>query len=75
MSADEPHDPLAALRVPPTAQQVIEFIYEEVDGLLSFAELAGMSDVAQLLERARDEAERLLTERGAKPRVPPPGDA
>jgi hypothetical protein len=72
--SDEPHDPLAVLRVPPTVQ-VIEHIYEEVDGLLSFAKLAGMSDVAQLLERARDEAERLLAERGAKPRVPPPGDA
>jgi hypothetical protein len=29
--SDEPHDPLAVFRVPPTAQQVIEHIYEELE--------------------------------------------
>jgi hypothetical protein len=46
---------------------VIEHIHEEVDGLLSFAELADMPAVARLLVRARDEAEKLLAERGGAP--------
>ena len=73
---DQPHDPLAALRVPPTPAQVLEHIHTEVGGLISFAELAGMPAVARLLEKAREQAEKLLAERGAKPRVRPPlGDA
>jgi hypothetical protein len=64
---DEPRDPLAALRVPPTPAQVLEHIHGEVAGLISFAELAGMRAVAQLLEKAREEAERRLAERGGTP--------
>lgn len=59
--------PQAALRVPPTPAQVIEHIHEEVDGLLSFAEVADMPAVALLLEKAREEAEKLLAERGGAP--------
>jgi hypothetical protein len=72
---DEPRDPLASLRVPPTSAQVLELIYGEIGGLISFAELADMPAVARLLERARDEAEKLLADRGIPPRLPspPPG--
>jgi hypothetical protein len=35
--SDEPHDPLAVLRVPPTAQQVVEHIYEELEHAISMA--------------------------------------
>ena len=72
---DQPRDPLAVLRVPPTPAQVLEHIHAEVGGLISFAELADMPAVARLLEEAREEAEKLLADRGATPRVPPPGDA
>jgi hypothetical protein len=74
---DQPHDPLAVLRIPPTAQQVIEYIYEELEDAIFMAcssdELAA---VASLLEQAqaaaeRILAERILAERGAKPPVPP----
>jgi hypothetical protein len=65
--SDQPRDPLAALRVPPTPAQVLELIHEEVAGLISFAELADMPAVARLLEEAREEAEKLLAERGGAP--------
>jgi hypothetical protein len=79
--SDEPHDPLAALRVPPTAQQVIEHIYEELEHAISMARSSDeLAAVAPLLEKAqaaaeRILAERILAERGAKPRVPPPSAA
>jgi hypothetical protein len=68
--SDEAHDPLAALRVSPTAQQVIEHIYEELEHAISMAcspdELAA---VAPLLEKAQAAAERILAERGDAPLV------
>ena len=73
---DQPHDPLAVLRVPPTAQQVIEHIYEELEHAISMARSADeLAAVAPLLEKAQAAAERILAERGAKPRVPPPSAA
>jgi len=71
MSADEPYDPLAALRVPPTAHQVIEFIYEEIEHAISEACSADeLAVVAQLLEKAQAAAERILADRGGAPLVP-----
>jgi hypothetical protein len=64
--SDPPRDPLAALRVPPTPAQVLEHIHEEAGGLISFAALADMPAVARLLERAREEAEKLLADRGSR---------
>jgi hypothetical protein len=71
--SDEPHDPLAVLRVPPTAHQV----EHAISVACSSDELAA---VAPLLEKAqaaaeRILAERILAERGAKPPVPPPSAA
>jgi hypothetical protein len=60
---DQPRDPLAPLRVPPTPAQVLDHIHVEIDGLISFATQADMVAVAQLLEQAREEAEKLLAER------------
>jgi hypothetical protein len=71
MSADEPHDPLAALRAPPTAQQVIEYIWEEIEHAISVALSEGdLVAAAQLLAKAQAEAERLLEELGGAPLVP-----
>jgi hypothetical protein len=71
MSGDEPHDPLAALRVPPTAQQVIEYIWEEIEHAISVALSEGdLAAAAQLLAKAQAEAERLLAELGGAPLVP-----
>jgi hypothetical protein len=71
VSADEPYDPLAALRVPPTPEQVVEYIYGELEHAISLAcssdELAA---VAQLLETAQAAAERILAERGGATLVP-----
>jgi hypothetical protein len=73
MSADEPYDRLAALRVPPTAHQIVEFIYEELEHAISLACSADeLATVAQLLEKAQSAAERILTERGGAPLVPRP---
>jgi hypothetical protein len=67
---DQPHDPLAALRVPPTAQQVIEHIYEEIEHAISVALSAGdLAAAAHLLARAQAAAERILAERGIPPGV------
>jgi hypothetical protein len=79
--SDEPHDPLAVFRVPPTAHQVIEHIYEELEHAISMARSADeLAAVAPLLEKAQAAAERILAgrilaERGAKSRVPPPSAA
>jgi hypothetical protein len=71
MSADEPHDPLAALRVPSTPEQVIEYIWEEIEHAISVALSAGdLAAAAQLLARAQAKAERILAERGDAPLVP-----
>jgi hypothetical protein len=68
---DEPHDPLAVLRAPPTAQQVIEHIYEELEHAISVACSADeLAAVAPLLEKAQAAAERILAERGGSPLVP-----
>jgi hypothetical protein len=74
--SDEPHDPLAVFRVPPTAQQVIEHIFEEIEHAISVALSAGdLAAAAQLLARAQAAAERILAERGDAPRIlPQPGD-
>jgi hypothetical protein len=67
---DQPHDPLAVLRVPPTAQQVIEHIYEELEHAISMACSADeLAAVAPLLEKAQAAAERILAERGIPPGV------
>jgi hypothetical protein len=72
---DEPHDPLAVLRVPPTAQQVIEHIYEELEHAISVAYSADeLAAVAPLLEKAQAAAERILAERGIPTDVPFPRD-
>ena len=71
MSADEPHDPLAVLRVPPTEQQVIEHIYEEIEHAISVALSAGdLAAAAQLLAKAQAKAQRILAERGVASFVP-----
>ena len=71
MSADEPHDPLAALRVPPTSHQLVEFIYEEIEHAISMASSADeLAVVAQLLEKAQAIAEQILAERGVASLVP-----
>jgi hypothetical protein len=71
MSADEPHDPLAVFRVPPTAQQVVEYIWEEIEHAISVAlSERDLAAAAQLLEQAREEAERLLAGHGGPPIVP-----
>jgi hypothetical protein len=71
MSADEPHDPLAALRVPPTPEQVIEYIYEEIEHAISVALSAGdLAAAAQLLAKAQAKAERILAGHGGAPLVP-----
>ena len=68
---DEPHDPLAVLRAPPTTQQVIEHIYEELEHAISMARLADeLAAVAPLLEKAQAAAERILAERGGAQLVP-----
>jgi hypothetical protein len=73
MEPNEPHDPLAVLRVPPTAQQVIEHIYEELEHAISMARSADeLAAVAPLLEKAQAAAERILAERGDAPLVPLP---
>jgi hypothetical protein len=73
---DEPHDPLAVLLVPPTAQQVIEHIFEEIEHAISVARSAGdLAAAAQLLARAQAAAERILAEQDGTPRIlPQPGD-
>jgi hypothetical protein len=73
---DQPRDPLAALRVPPTQAQVLEHMREEIEYAIFVARSADdLAAVAGLLEQAREEAEKLLAERGAPPRLPspPPG--
>ena len=74
--SDEPHDPLAVFRVPPTAQQVIEHIYEELEHAISMAQSArDLAAAAQLLEKAQAAAERILAEQDGTPRIlPQPGD-
>jgi hypothetical protein len=68
-SADEPSNPLAVFRVPPTQKQVVEHICEEIDHAISVARSADdLAAVAPLLEKAHREMERLMAERG----VPPP---
>ena len=70
---DQPHDPLAVFRVPPTAHQVIEHIYEELEHAIFMARSADeLAAVAPLLEKAQAAAERLLAERGEAPLVPLP---
>jgi hypothetical protein len=64
---DEPHDPLAVLRAPPTAQQVIEHIYEELEHAIS---VACSADELAAVEKAQAVAERILAERGGAPLVP-----
>jgi hypothetical protein len=72
---------LAVFRAPPTAQQIIEHIYEELEHAISIACSADeLAAVAPLLEKAQAAAERILAgrilaERGAKPPVPPPSAA
>jgi hypothetical protein len=67
---DEPHDPLAVLRAPPTPQQVIEHFYEELEHAISVACSADeLAAVAPLLEKAQAAAERILAERGIPPGV------
>jgi UDP-N-acetylmuramyl tripeptide synthase len=71
MSADEPHDPLAVLRAPPTSHQVVEFIYEEIEHAISMASSADeLAVVAQLLEKAQAIAEQILAGHGGAPLVP-----
>jgi hypothetical protein len=74
--SDEPHDPLAVLRVPPTAQQVIEHIYEELEHAISMVCSADeLAAVAPLLEKAQAAAERILAEQDGTPRIlPQPSD-
>ena len=71
MSADDPHDPLAVLRVPPRPEQVIEYIYEEIEHAISEALSAGdLAAAAQLLAKAQAKAQRILAERGGASIVP-----
>jgi hypothetical protein len=64
MSADEPRNPLAVLRVPPTQTEVVEHMCEEIDHAISVARSADdLVAIAQLLERALKETERLMAER------------
>jgi hypothetical protein len=75
------NDPLAVLRVPPTAQQVIEYIYEELEHAIFMAcssdELAAVAPLLKKAQAAAERilAERILAERGSKPRIPPPSAA
>jgi hypothetical protein len=69
MSADEPRNPLAVLRVPPTQKQVVEHMCEEIGHAISVARSADdPAAVAPLLEKALREMERLMAERGVPPR-------
>jgi hypothetical protein len=60
MGPAEPRDPLAALRVPPTPERVLGYMREEIEYAISVARSADdLAAVVQLLETAREEAERL----------------
>jgi hypothetical protein len=70
MSADEPRNPLALLRVPPTQEQVVEHMCEEIEHAISVAQSADdLVAVGKLIEKALKETESLMAEGGAAPRV------
>jgi hypothetical protein len=72
MSADEPRNPLALLRVPPTQEQVVEHMGEEIEHAISLAQSADdLAAVAPLLEKALREMERLVAERAGDRTVGP----